>query len=76
MSRKLHTLLNDLEAQHLRMRGCIDALILLDDTPSTEKHRWRDAAATLHVIAGDALNQADRTLADCYAAAYRRRPTP
>lgn len=66
MNRKQSQLLGKLENEHIRLRGCIEALLLMDDNPNTHWMRQREAAAALHIIASDTLRDADATLSALY----------
>jgi hypothetical protein len=69
MTKTQRTLLNHMEYQLMRLRGCIDAMVLIDDAVEMKNLQiYRNSASTLHLIMDDDLKSATSTLDAIFAA--------
>jgi hypothetical protein len=69
MTKVQRSLLNHLEYQLMRLRGCLDAMVLVDDAVDMKNlQTYRNSASTLHVIMDDDLKSATSTLEAIFAA--------
>lgn len=60
-----HTHYDDLQKladEHLKMRGVIEALVLIDQTPPPDAQKWRCRIDTLHWVLENQIDDVDNAL--------------
>jgi len=68
MNRQQQSLLNQLDLQHLELKGCIHAMLLVDDHHPQHTRLYREAIGTLHNIAAEAVAGTSRSIEAIYKA--------
>jgi hypothetical protein len=67
MTRNHKNLLLQLEHQMMRLRGCIDAMILIDDGTNRDETKYRESVTVLHSIMDEDLRFATSTLQSMFS---------
>lgn len=72
MNTKQKTLMFRLEHHLMRLRGCIDAMIMVDDSVQRNDPRYRESTSTLHTIMDDDLRSAIQTFEQVFASGGKK----
>lgn len=67
MNRNQRNQLLQLEHQLLRLRGCMDAMMMIDEGPTRDPRKYRDSVSVLHIIMDEDLRNADSYLQSTFA---------
>ena len=71
MTKQQRYLINQLEMEHIRMSGCIDALLIIDDNTAPNLQRYREAVTTLHHIMSNTMTDTAKIMEEIYKTTRR-----